>query len=145
MVESTQARVRDPQKVRAILDSYETRGIEFQVTGEGDEGTLEATFQDDDPDVTRLPEAVRADEHTVAWPDRDLDDDEWYRLWDQEETLFEAKGQEGLLALLGEVAAYLQTPLLILAAGAYPPDGCAARAWRVQPGAKEVEALDVSL
>ena len=69
------------------------------------------------------------------------DDEEWY---EEVEKRFDEEGAEGFLALLRELAPHLETPLVILW-GAELWRDFSTKAWIVQPGAREVEILDVDL
>jgi hypothetical protein len=132
---STKARVGARKKVRAILDSYATDGVEFRLTDDRRGWFLEAAFEEDDLGAWGFAAAVHHDQ----LPDKEAYADEgaWMEAWDG---VLVEKGQEGFLVLLRELAPHLKTPLLILSASWGGAEG-GARAWIVQPGAKEPVTL----
>jgi hypothetical protein len=139
-VTSTKARVRDPERVREVLDSYAWEGVEFKLREEGSGWTLEMAHHDEDWESWDLPAALSIDDSPGEGQHPDGDgpsEAEW--------EAFREKCAEGFLALLRELAPHLESPLLILAVAATPIDEFkyAARAWRVEPGAREVDALAV--
>jgi hypothetical protein len=97
-------------------------------------------YKDQDPDAWEGPVALPRSQWPSGDPDavgeNELDETEWDRAFDD-------KGAEGYRALLLELAPYLETPLMVLLGLWNLQDG-SAQAWSVQPGAKEVETLDVS-
>ncbi len=144
-LESTHARVRDPEKAREVRDDYELRGVEIDLREEGDGWVLEMKFEDPEFDWWEWPLAL----HRDHWPaeeqgageyegeEDDLEPDEW-------DKLFEEKGKEGFLQLLRDLSPLLLTPLLILAANRDGQD-CWSRTWRIAPGAVDIETLEVSI
>jgi hypothetical protein len=137
-VTSTKAKVRDPERVREVLDSYEWEGVEIKLQQEGFGWTLEMAHHDEDSDSWVWPAALRREDVPSEDQYPDMDD-----LLDAELKLYLEKGGEGFLALLRELAPHLESPLLILVTAASQSGGLdyAASAWRVEPGAKEVEVL----
>jgi hypothetical protein len=137
-VTSTKAKVRDPQKIQEILDSYEVCGVGIKLQEEKDEWVLEMAFEDKDDeslDWWPSPAALHLDQLPMdeEYPEEDDLFDEWdKRLGDQ--------GDEGFLALLRDLATVIQTPLLILSANR-DEEGSSAKVWSLQPGTKEVETL----
>jgi hypothetical protein len=141
---STRVKVRDSEKVRGILDAYETEGVEIQLQ---DDRTLEMAFEEEDPNWSEWPLALHRDQ----WPDEDrfpdvaisdtdpLEESAW-------DKAFEEKGKEGFLSLLRELASYLESPLLVLVtARTYDFNFAGATVWLVQPGTTEVQSLEVFL
>jgi hypothetical protein len=139
---STKTKVNDPQTVRKILESYASQGVDIELYEEGPGGTLEMAFQEGEPDWFEWPLALHRDRWPSEDPDQELDEDEWGETeWDRR---YEEQGEEGFLALLRDLAPHLATPLTLLRV-AMDRGSCAAQAWTVHPGSKEVETLDVSL
>jgi hypothetical protein len=140
---STKAKVRDPEKVREILDSYEWQGMEIELQDEGAGWILTMSYLDIDWESWEWPRALRL-EDLSALPSEDQypNEDDFF---ETEFNLYQEKGEEGLLALLRELAPHLESSLLIVVVTASPSDGFyyAARVWRVEPGAKEVETLEI--
>jgi hypothetical protein len=147
MVTSTKAKVRDPEKVRAVLESYQWEGIEVELHEGGQQWVLAMAFEEGDFDWWEWPLAL----HRGQWPSEDRYPDE--EKWDEEtlgetewDRAYEEKGAEGFLALLRDLAPYLETPLLILVTIRDISDhSVQSQAWSVHPGAKEVETLGISL
>jgi hypothetical protein len=138
-VKSTRAKVRDAEKVREVLDAYAWDGVEIKLQEEGSGWTLEMAYHDEEPGMVDWPQAVKREE--LPSGDEDTDEDD---LIEAQADVYDKKGDEGFLALLRELAAHFESPLLILAAAG--PDGkfySGAEVWRVEPGAKEVESLAV--
>ena len=139
-VTSTKAKVRDPERVREVLESHEWEGVEIKLQEEGSGWTLEMAHHDEEWDWWDWPAALRSEDlpSEDQYPDEDA-------FFEAEGTLYRDKGGEGFLALLRELAPHLESPLLILVVAATPLHGFeyAARAWRVEPGAREVETLGV--
>jgi len=142
-LKSTKAIVRNPEKVREILASYEWVLIEIQFREENAKWTLEMNYDDDDDedmDAWHRPAFVKIED----LPDEEEfpDEDAYY---DARIDVFHNKGDEGFLALLGELAAHLESPFLILYAEASLLDGFGygAEVWRVEPGVAEVEHLEL--
>jgi hypothetical protein len=135
---STRAKVRDLETIRDILDSYEVRGISFQLEeGEG-EFTLVAVL-DENNDIEDEPIALHYSQHPNE--EQYANDDDYY---DALIDLYYEKGGDGFLALLNELAPHLETPLLILTIwgeGVFGYHG--AGTWNVRPRG-EVEALVVT-
>jgi len=142
-VESTKAKVSDPQKVREILDSYDLRGAEIKLQKDKDGWVLEVAFEgDSDNDDESLdwwpsPAALHRDHwpKEEEYPDEDALFDEWARRIGEQ-------GDEGFLALLRDLGNALETPLLILAAD-HDFEDSSAKVWRVQPGNEKVETLHI--
>ena len=144
---STKARVRDPQKVREILATYDVKGVEIQLREEGAGWVLEMGSHIVAWDEGEWPQALHFDD----WPDEDPypDEDEGDEVelgeteWDKR---FMEKGDEGFLALLRDLIPCLETPLLILVTVRDAVfHSIYSQAWNVQPGAREVQTLEVSL
>jgi hypothetical protein len=144
-VTSTKAKVRDPQKVREILDRYELEGVEFDLRQEGPAWVINASFHEPDSDSWYTPTAVRSED----WPDEDgyPDEDDYLDAIIAIDEIRDAKGREGFLDLLRGLASHLESPLLILSVAASPLCGSAyaGRSWRVEPGAQEVETAELSV
>jgi hypothetical protein len=136
---STKAKVSDPQKVEKILDSYYEEGVAIQLSEEPDGWTLAMTFRDGDIDGYELPVALPRER--LPSEEQYPDDEEWN---EEVNNRFDEEGAEGFLALLRELAPHLETPLVILW-GAELWRDYSAKAWVVQPGASEVEMLDLNL
>jgi hypothetical protein len=98
-------------------------------------------YKDQDPDAWEGPVALPRSQWPSGDPDELGEDELGETEWDR---AFDEKGAEGYRALLLELAAYLETPLVVLL-GLSDLKHCSARAWIVQPGAKEVETLVVAL
>jgi hypothetical protein len=133
--------VRDPQKVREILKTYVVRGVEIRLRKRGPGGTLVMAFKDEDPGAWEPPLAFPRSQ----WPRGDPHPDEDERDADERgetesDTAYQEKGAEGFRAFLGELAPYLETPLVVLLAYSEDPYSYA-HVWRVEPGAREVEVL----
>jgi hypothetical protein len=139
-VTSTKAKVRNPEGVRKVLSSYVREGVEIKLQEEGSGWTLEMAYHDEDLDSWASPAAL----DIVDLPGKDEYPDE-DALFEAEWEAFHEKGEEGFLTLLRQLAPHLESPLLILRAAATSDNGIdyAARAWRVEPGAKEVETLEI--
>ena len=139
-VTSTKAKVRDPERVREVLESYEWEGVEIKLQEEDSGWTLEMAYRDEDWESCDWPAALRSEDlpSEDQYPDEDA-------LYDARADLLGEKGGEGFLALLRELAPHLESPLQVLAVAASPFDGFyyGAGAWRVEPGGKEVETLEV--
>jgi hypothetical protein len=139
-LKSTKAKVRNPENVLAILDAYAYEGIEFNLQGGGSGWTLEMTYFDPDLCSWKWPRALRWEElpSEHQYPDKD-DFDQAKR------DLYYEKGSEGFRAMLLELAAHLESPILILVTMASPEEvlDWEAEVWRVEPGAKEVELLKI--
>jgi hypothetical protein len=132
---STKATIRDPEKVRVILEAYAKRGAEIQIQKRSFGWALEMAFRDNTPDESEWPLALRRDElpsKDAPGADQALDD------------LYEKKGSDGFLALLRDLAAHLESPLLVLVVGSERGKGMA-QAWSVMPGADEIDTLVGSL
>ncbi len=103
-------------------------------------------FQQKDPDWWEWPLALHRDQwpDEEEYPDEDSDEAELGETeWDKR---YEKKGEEGFLALLRDLAPFLETPLMILVVGRdHSFSTCAAQAWTVRPGRKKVKTLAVSL
>jgi len=125
---STKAKVKEAEKLKEVLDKYALGGIDFPIDGEGNLQVVGKPNAD-------WPEAIAYDQlpSEEQFPDEDARIKEVVRL-------FEGKGDEGLLSLLGEIAACLETPLLILAVERDDDGYCIGRVWSLQPGGK-VETL----
>jgi hypothetical protein len=162
--------VRDPQRVREVLDAYDVRGVEIQLTEEGSGGTLEMAFeaggleeedptalhQDRWPDEDPYPDEDEEDEDSSDETEEDEEDDDSSDETEEDESDEDSweedewdrrhrdEGDNGFLALLRDLAPHLETPLLVLAME-QGFMGASAQAWIVQPGAKEVETLGVAL
>jgi hypothetical protein len=136
VLNSTTAKVRDFNKVRDILCNYEWRCINFQLEkARGKKGTLALTRDNDDMDD--WPEALKLED--LPCQEEFEDKDSWF---DAEFEAFCEKGDEGFLALLNELAPFLETQLLILAL--QWPDFPQAVVWCVQPDCKDVLTLHAS-
>jgi hypothetical protein len=140
IVTSTKAKVRDPEGVRKVLSSYVWEGVEIKLQEEDSGWTLEMTYRDEDLDSWATPAVL----HLLDLPSEGEYPDE-KALFQAEWDAFHEKGDEGFLTLLRQLAPHLESPLLILRAAATSSNGIdyAARAWRVEPGAKEVESLEI--
>jgi hypothetical protein len=97
-------------------------------------------YHDSDFNSLTAPRAVRLEE--MPDPDEYSNDDDLYMA--QQDT-FDEKGGEGFLALLVDLAHYLESPLMILVADASLCGGFgyAAQVLRIEPGGIEVESLEV--
>jgi hypothetical protein len=135
---STKAKVHDPEKVREVLDSYEWEGVEIHFLEEETGWILELTNHDPDWDSAAWPQALRSEEvpHEEQYPDEE-------ERYDALSDRFCENGDKGFLALLRDLAPYLDTPLLILVSGSARSNECSGQVWRVQPGDTEVETLEV--
>jgi hypothetical protein len=135
---SNKARIRDLQEVREILDSYEWDNLDLTFQEEGAVWTLEIHYHDYDLDAWERQVALRDEDlpSKVEYPDEDDH-------FDGESDLLKEKGDEGFLALLCELAAHLESLLVILVAvtSLIADNVSATQAWLVEPGAKEVETL----
>jgi hypothetical protein len=131
-VTSTNARVRDPAKVCAILDSYRVQGVEIMLAKEYPAWTLFMALENEELEMVYRPQALHRDQWLKESEGSDYE-------WDKR---FDEQGEEGFLRLLRELAPQLDTPLLLLAVTQAKPMGDA-RAWSVQPGAKEVQTLTI--
>jgi hypothetical protein len=132
---TNKVRIRDPKKVRASLDPRQMDGIKFRVRKQGTGYVLDAAFKTWDPTDWQAPVAVRLDQ----LPAREgyADEEAWLEAADE---VLSAKGREGFLALLRELAPHLEAELLILSASR-GEGRCWAEVWCVRPGAKEVQTL----
>jgi hypothetical protein len=138
-LKSTKAKVRDPEKVRAVLDSYALKGVEIELREEGSGWFLEMAYHDGDPEWWEWPVAVRPEQlpSEEQYADEEAFDE-------AEDDVYEEKGHEGFLALLRDLAPHLESALLILfSLKTLNYYDHAAQAWHVQPGATEVETLEV--
>jgi hypothetical protein len=144
-VTSTKAKVRDPQKVRETLDSYHLEGVEFDLRQEGPAWVLQASSHEPDHESDETPRAVRRE----GLPDEDdyPNEDDYLDAIIAIDEIRDAKGREGFLDLLRQLAAHLESPLLILSAAASPVGGFGydGRVWRVGPGAQQVEMVELSV
>jgi hypothetical protein len=136
---STTARVRDPEQVRTILDSYLVDGVEITLAQDGSDWVLRAAFEDADPNEFQRPVAL----HRGQLPDEQKypDQNAWGDALDE---LLQERGGEGFEALLRDLAPHVETPLLLLYAD-WVGTGASATVWRAQPGTGEVETLDLHL
>lgn len=136
LVSSTKVIVNNPEKLKAILDSYEIEGLVFDIQHqEGtDTTTLEILNNEDDDD---WPAAITFDDYCDI--DDGPDSDSFF---DALSDVFYEKGDEGLLALLLEVSSCIKSPLLIVAFTW--PEMPGAKAWSVRPGDKSVEVVQVA-
>jgi hypothetical protein len=134
---SSKARIRDAKTVRAILDAREMVRVEFRLVKKGKGSVLDATFEGQDPGARARPAAVCLDElrAQMGYAHKDA----WVEAVDH---ALGAKGGEGFLALLRELAPHLETDLLILSAS-HAEGRCWAEVWYVRPGAKDVQHLKV--
>lgn len=134
---SNEAQIRDLQKVREISDNYENRNVEILLDEE--KSTLAMKYENEHPDLMEWPEAL----HRDRWPTKEQfpDEEAWHDAWDE---LYEDKGKEGFLALLRDLARYLESPLVVLFTD-WDSNGLVARVWNVQPGVKELEVLEALL
>jgi hypothetical protein len=147
-LKSTKAKVRDPEKARAVVDSYACRGVEVRLQEKGSEYTLELAYHDGEPEDSQLPEALKHDQlpNEEDFPEEDDDEDSpdkdgWDAVVDK---LYEEKGEEGFLSFVRELALYIESQLLILFSSwtlNYHDHG--AQVWHVRPGATEVETQKV--
>jgi hypothetical protein len=112
-LQSTKAKVRDPQKVQEILDSYGLQGVEIDLSKEAEGWSLEMTFEDEIQDWESVGEPAAL--HRRYWPTKEEvpDDDDADAMLDD---LYEEQGAEGFLELRRALASYLETPLLIVRA-----------------------------
>jgi hypothetical protein len=152
---STQARVKDghTERVREILDSYESRDARIGLWKEAGSWILQIEddhdprwepdwANHDDPEMGKIPRIVRRDH----LPSRDQFPDE--ETWAKARRLvFVKEHEEGLRALLGELAGHLETPLVVVRLyGLFVGSSEAqAIALAVQPGGKEVVMAEVFL
>jgi hypothetical protein len=141
-VGSTNANVRDLQKVREILDSYWLVNVEIELRQEGSEWFLQMAHVDMNDDCWDLPLAFRREDLPDLAGDPDEDPLNVARA-----TRFFEKGGAGFLDLLRELAKHIASPLMILWAALTMKDGpaCSVQFWRVQPGADEVETFNTSV
>lgn len=138
-LKSNKAKIRSPEKVKEILDSYELDYVDINLHESEKECELEMSLLSNDPEAGPLAWALSSD-----WlPDKEEfpDDDAWFEAVDD---LMREKGDDGFLALLRDLAPYLETPLMILAAG-HECRWSSARVLRVQPGHQDVEELYIGL
>jgi hypothetical protein len=101
---STTVKVTDVQAVKGVLDNYY---FNFDPEVEPREGAGAGTLTIAGHDS--WPEAVHVDE----WADRQEfpDEDAWD---DAMRRLLEERGEEGFVAMLGDLAPYLETPLTVV-------------------------------
>jgi hypothetical protein len=139
-LKSNKVYVRDVERLRERLADYEWEGVEFVIREEGSRWTLELVYSEDDLEVWASPAAVKLED----LPDVEADPDDDYS--EAEGEVWVEKGEEGFLSLLGELAPHVESALLILVGegSLLSGHGHSAQAWLVQPGAKEVETLQVS-
>jgi hypothetical protein len=139
-LKSNKAKVRDHDSVLIVLADYDLDGVEIDVKKENSSWTLEMAYHDSDFNSLTAPRAVRLEE--MPDPDEYSNDDDLYMA--QQDT-FDEKGGEGFLALLVDLAHYLESPLMILVADASLCGGFgyAAQVLRIEPGGIEVESLEV--
>ena len=135
---STKATVRNPERAGEILDSYHCRGVQVVLQEKDTVWSVEMTDNDNEEWDMELPQALRLE--CLPSPEEFEDETEWM---DEVMIRLMNEGDAGFLALLRDLAPYLETPLLILGGGARGGWGYAASVWRVEPGAKEVETLGV--
>ena len=138
-ISSTKSRVKDIAAVGDVLDAYETEGVDFLLDEEGNLKVALEKVEEDDAYGEEMPRALKLDE----LPNREKFTDE-DSFWDAYNEAFDEKGDKGFLALLRELAPSLVTPLMILALEVESNDGFA-HVWRVEPGATELETLDVAV
>jgi hypothetical protein len=125
LMASTKAKVKDVEKLNEVRSNYELQGIDFQVD---DAGRLTAVGLEDDD--WHWPQALKDDQLPYDKLDPEKDEDAWDEALSD---LYEEKGDDGFLSLLGEVAACLESPLVILAVRR--DEGFLVGAtWIVQPG-----------
>jgi hypothetical protein len=137
----TKAKASDSQKVREISKSYKFRGVELGIQDEAEGCFLIMSFNDKAYESFQWPAALHRDLWPHEEPNPDDEDKLGNNIWDK---LFEEKGRDGFLALLQDLAPYLETPLLIVLVNGLP-NRSSTSAWSVQPGVKEVQELEVSI
>jgi hypothetical protein len=128
-----EAKVRDADvgNLQEVLDTYYTRGALFVLT----DGYLKV---DTEPDEVWC-DALKWDQ--VPDPEEFPDEDSY---WEASCEVWQKEGKEGFLALLLEIAPYLESPLIILAVCDRDLEpGYSAQVWSVQPGTMEVKTLTV--
>jgi hypothetical protein len=135
-LKSTKAKVREPEKMRALLASWKWKGMEINLQEEKSGWTLEMAYHEGDVEGWQLPVALRIEDlpSEDEYPGEDA-------FFEAEDEVYDEKGGEGFLTFLRELAAYLESPLLILVAVGLSGLDYWAKVWRVEPGAKEVQTL----
>jgi hypothetical protein len=128
-LKSTKAIVTDVKKVRDIFDTYTYTGVDYKIRSLKGKKALELIGPYD-----LWPEAIKADllPSEDKFDNQDDYDEAWLVAWGD-------KGEQGFQNLLIELAAYLETPLLILVASI--ENGCTSQTWLVEPGCKDVREL----
>jgi hypothetical protein len=152
---STKARVKDghTEPVRNIVDSYESRDARIGLWKEAGSWILQIEddhdprwepdwANHDDPEMSKFPAVVRRDRlpSKEQFPDKET--------WDNARNLvFLKEHEEGLRALLGELADHLETPLVVvtLYGALVGSSEAGTNALAVQPDGKEVVMVEVSL
>jgi hypothetical protein len=132
IVESTKTKVNNVTAVQDILDNYWC-GFEPQIEPEhAGTGTLTLAGWDADPQAV----------HVDQWPDDEEypDEDDWD---DAMQLVLEEKGNEGFVAMLRELAPYLQTPLTVVWHSIFEGHFGGAGQWTVQPGSPDVQVQEV--
>jgi hypothetical protein len=133
MIESTKGNVSNVKAIKSILDSYWTEFEPIVVPNEGAEsGSITISGHDSWPSALHISEWPDSEEHT--------DDQDWD---DAMSDLLEEKGEEGFLALLRDLAPYLETPLTIVWCDIFEGDFWGAAQWTVCPGSPDVEVQRV--
>jgi hypothetical protein len=130
---STQTQVREPQKVREVLDSYILRLIGSKIYEESDGWFLELWYRDKHSFDAGEPLAVRRDLLPRGKKIRKA----------ALENLIQEEGEAGFISLLRELIPFLVTPLMVLSVS-YSESSMYALAWLVLPGAEDVKTLAVS-
>src|SRR4051812_32495767 len=92
---STTAKVRDPQKAREVIDSYELRSVEIDLREGNDGWTVSMAFHDNGESPT-WPRAVRRE----RMPGRDRFDDDFHYSAAASEVFLD-EGDSGVLGLMG--------------------------------------------
>jgi hypothetical protein len=134
MLESTKAKVRDVQAVKEVLDRY-WYYFDPEIETQGGVGNGYLTLSGFDS----WPEALRVED----WPDDEEypDEDAWD---DAMRHLLAEKGNEGFVAMLRELAPYLETPLTIVWHRIEGGEFDGAGQWTVWPGSPYVQVQQVN-
>jgi|ERR1043166_1315124 hypothetical protein len=129
---SNKALITNPRKVGDILESRRMMGIDYSIWKKKGKPYLQLDEFMEDGWPTVLPHAKVP--RREDFPNEDAFDEAISDL------LLDEVGDEGLFELLCELAPYLKTGLVLLAA-----DDHVAKAWSVQPGGKSVQVAVVEV
>ncbi|HEY3836918.1 MAG TPA: hypothetical protein VGL72_10120 [Bryobacteraceae bacterium] len=140
MVDSFGADVADRQRLNSVLNRYDWEGFLFNI---GEDGRLEVGTEtlDDLEYGEDWPRAVM----TERLPAREAfpDESSWF---DEEMAVFSDLGDDGLVALLGEIGLCLKSTLTILAVEFNDNDLDAyGQVWQVEPGESDVKILSATV